>query len=124
MKIGRWIFSFLCWPKTNEILTFISWNSQVEIYLNDKGQLCFNNQESSSTITPNEYFRLFISADEKSVEYSHKNLSSKQFLESRIACEHGLRMIYARSTLLNMLQVWLNDDSTIFPLDKFDDYIH
>jgi hypothetical protein len=59
---------------------------------------------------------------EKSVEYSHKNLSSKQFLESRIACEHGLMMIYALSTLLNMLQVWSDDDSTIFPLEKFGDY--
>ena len=59
---------------------------------------------------------------EKSVVYSLKNLFTEQYRKSRIACEHGLTMIYARSTLLNMLQVWSADGSTIFPLEKFGDY--
>ncbi|CAF0748456.1 unnamed protein product [Adineta steineri] len=59
----------------------------------------------------------------ESIDYSHKNISSKQFLQSRIACEHGLTIIYARNTILNMLKVWSYDStSLLFPLEKFGNY--
>ena len=58
----------------------------------------------------------------KSIQYSHENISSKQYFESRIACEHGLTTIYARYTILNMLKIWSNDESNLFPLEKFGDY--
>ena len=57
-----------------------------------------------------------------SIEYSHDNLSPKQHLQSRLACEHGLITVYARSTLLKMLQVWSTEVSTRFPVEKFGDY--
>lgn len=57
-----------------------------------------------------------------SLEYSHENLSSKQLLQARLACEQSLIIIYARSTLLNMLEVWSTNTSTRFPLEKFGDY--
>ena len=57
-----------------------------------------------------------------SIEYFHENLSSKQLLQARLASEHGLMAIYARSTLLNMLQVWSTNASTRFPIEKFGDY--
>ena len=56
------------WPKPNEIITLFSWNFQTTIYLDHKGQLHLESREGSSTITPNEYFRLFISNDEKSFQ--------------------------------------------------------
>ena len=61
-------------------------------------------------------------ASNQSLEYSHENLSSKQLLQARQACEQGLMIIYARSTLLNMLEVWSTNASTRFPLEKFGDY--
>ncbi|UJR32400.1 hypothetical protein I4U23_019862 [Adineta vaga] len=57
-----------------------------------------------------------------SIQYSHKNLSFKQFLESRCACEYGLSTIYARYTVLNMLEIWSYDETTRFPFEKFGDY--
>jgi hypothetical protein len=57
-----------------------------------------------------------------SLHYSHQNISSKQYLESRIACEHGLTTIYARHAILNMFKVWSYDQSTLFPYEKFGDY--
>ena len=59
---------------------------------------------------------------DKSLDYPSKNLSSIELLQSRLACENELITIYARSTILNMLQVWSSNDSTIFPLEKFGDY--
>ncbi|CAF0811726.1 unnamed protein product [Rotaria sordida] len=58
----------------------------------------------------------------KSLQYSHQGLTQKQYLDLRIACEHGLITIYARETILNMLEVWLNDQSSLFPWKKFGDY--
>ncbi|UJR17648.1 hypothetical protein I4U23_004544 [Adineta vaga] len=60
--------------------------------------------------------------NQDSIHYSHEKHSSKQFIKNRIACEHGLITVYARETILNMFQVWLSDESTLFPLDKFGDY--
>ncbi|CAF1248084.1 unnamed protein product [Rotaria sordida] len=58
----------------------------------------------------------------KSSQYSHKQISRKQYFDSRCACEHGLISIYARNTILNMLKVWSNNDSNLFPLEKLGDY--
>ncbi|CAF1253616.1 unnamed protein product, partial [Rotaria sordida] len=58
----------------------------------------------------------------KSSQYSHKRISRKQYFDSRCACEHGLISIYARNTILNMLKVWSNNDSNLFPLEKLGDY--
>ncbi|CAF0824036.1 unnamed protein product, partial [Didymodactylos carnosus] len=58
----------------------------------------------------------------KSVQYSHRQISRKQFLDSRIACEHGLTSIYARDTVLNMLKVWSNDGPNLFPLERFGNF--
>ena len=49
------------WPKTDELVTLISWDSKIEISITHNGKLSLDNHESSSTITPNEYFRLYIS---------------------------------------------------------------
>ncbi|CAF3555253.1 unnamed protein product [Rotaria sp. Silwood2] len=56
------------------------------------------------------------------IEYFNKNISSKQFLTSRIDCEHGLTTIYARYTILNMIKLWLYDQTNLFPLEKLGDY--
>ncbi|CAF3581442.1 unnamed protein product [Rotaria sp. Silwood1] len=58
----------------------------------------------------------------KSIQYSHQQISRKQYLDSRFACEHGLISIYARNTILNMLKVWSNNDSNLFPVEKLGDY--
>ncbi|CAF3541029.1 unnamed protein product [Rotaria sordida] len=58
----------------------------------------------------------------KSIQYSHKDISQKQYLDSRIACEHGLISIYACDIILNILKIWSNNSSHIFPLEKFGDY--
>jgi hypothetical protein len=59
---------------------------------------------------------------EKSIHYAHKNLSSREYFKFCLACENGLITPYARSTIINMLKVWSNDDSTLFPLENFQDY--
>jgi hypothetical protein len=58
---------------------------------------------------------------QKSMKYSHQQISQEQYVNSRIACEHGLISIYARYTVLNMMKVWSNDNSSLFPLEKFGD---
>ena len=58
----------------------------------------------------------------KSAQYSHTELSRKQFLQSRLACEHGLIIAYARSTILNMLNVWSSNGTVRFPFESFADY--
>ncbi|CAF1253694.1 unnamed protein product [Rotaria sordida] len=58
----------------------------------------------------------------KSIQYSHQQISRKQYFDSRFACEHGLISIYARNTILNMLKVWSNNDSNLFPVEKLGDY--
>ncbi|CAF4154071.1 unnamed protein product [Rotaria sp. Silwood2] len=58
---------------------------------------------------------------QKSMQYSHRQISQKQYLNSYIACEHELTSIYARYTVLNMLKVWSSDNSSLFPLEKFGD---
>ncbi|CAF1283378.1 unnamed protein product [Adineta steineri] len=60
---------------------------------------------------------------QKSLHYSHQSVTKKQYLDSRIACEHGLIMIYAREIILNILQVWsTTNQSNLFPWEKFGDY--
>jgi hypothetical protein len=53
----------------------------------------------------------------KTIQYSHK-----QHLNSRLVCEHGLISIYARNILLNILKIWLDNGSNLFPLEKLGDY--
>ncbi|CAF0744045.1 unnamed protein product [Didymodactylos carnosus] len=58
----------------------------------------------------------------KSIQYSHREIVRQQYCESRVGCEHGLISMYAHYTILNMLRVWSNDGSSLFPLEKFGDF--
>jgi hypothetical protein len=58
----------------------------------------------------------------KSIQYSHKQITRKQYLDSRFICEYGLISIYARNIILNILKIWLDNGSNLFPLEKFGDY--
>jgi hypothetical protein len=73
-------------------------------------------QEQTTSFVPNHQKRNY-----KSIQYSHQNISRKKYLESRIACEHGLTIIYARYIILNMLKIWSNNTTTLFPLERFGD---
>ncbi|CAF4076194.1 unnamed protein product, partial [Rotaria sp. Silwood2] len=77
--------------------------------------------EQEQTITATTIFNKRTNI-KKSIQYSHKNILHKQYLDSRIACEHGLISIYARYTILNMLKVWSSNSPYIFQLEKFGDY--
>ncbi|CAF0746684.1 unnamed protein product [Adineta ricciae] len=90
-------------------------------------------QEKSSTGSNNDDIYQLFDVDElskkkqtsitpPSVRYSHENISLKQFQQARLACEYGLTTIYARYTILNMLEVWSLDETARFPLEKFGDY--
>ncbi|CAF4709823.1 unnamed protein product, partial [Rotaria sp. Silwood1] len=57
----------------------------------------------------------------KSIQYSHRQISQQKYMNLRVACEHGLTMIYARYTLFNMLKVWSDHSSNKFPWEKFGD---
>ncbi|CAF2104570.1 unnamed protein product [Rotaria magnacalcarata] len=60
---------------------------------------------------------------EKSIQYSHKNISYKEYSDSRIACENGLISIYAREIILNILKFGsMSRSSHGFPLEKLGDY--
>ena len=54
--------------------------------------------------------------------YSHTNITDEQRMESRLACEHGLTTIYARSTIFTLLQIWCHDESSRFPIEALADY--
>lgn len=58
----------------------------------------------------------------KFIKYPDKTISSKEFLTSRIHCEQGLTTIYARYTILNMIQIYLQNSLVSFPLEKLGDY--
>ena len=58
---------------------------------------------------------------QKSSQYTHKNITRAQLNDSRIACEHGLISMYAHYTILNMLKVWSDDQSSLFPFEKLGD---
>ena len=58
----------------------------------------------------------------KSIEYSHKQITYQQYSQCRIDCEHELISIYAHYTILNMLRIWSNDSSDLFPVELFGDY--
>jgi hypothetical protein len=58
----------------------------------------------------------------KSIQYSHQQITDQQYCQSRIACEHELISIYAHYIILNMLRIWSNDASNLFPLELFGDY--
>ena len=55
----------------------------------------------------------------QSIQYSHRNLSQNKYFNLRLACENGLTIIYARHTLLNILEIWSNDSTSSFPFEKF-----
>ncbi|CAF2919893.1 unnamed protein product [Rotaria sp. Silwood2] len=57
----------------------------------------------------------------KSINYSHQQISQQEYMDLRIACEHGLAMIYARCTVFNMLKVWSDHSSNKFPWEKLGD---
>ncbi|CAM4807592.1 unnamed protein product, partial [Rotaria magnacalcarata] len=57
----------------------------------------------------------------RSIQYSHQQISHQQYFDSRLACEHELISIYAHYTILNVLKIWSNDGSSIFPWEKFSD---
>ncbi|CAF4632699.1 unnamed protein product [Rotaria sp. Silwood1] len=59
---------------------------------------------------------------QKSIQYSHQQISYKQYLDSRIACEYGLISIYARETIFNLLKTWSNNGQSLFQLDKLADH--
>jgi hypothetical protein len=58
---------------------------------------------------------------QKSIQYSHQQIPRQRYSHSRLTCEHGLISMYAHYTILNMLRVWSNDGSSLFPLEKFGD---
>ncbi|CAF4255126.1 unnamed protein product, partial [Rotaria sordida] len=59
----------------------------------------------------------------KSIQYFHQQISRKQYLDSRLACEYGLISIYARNTILNILKLWSNNDGNLFPVKKLGDHL-
>ncbi|CAF5121597.1 unnamed protein product, partial [Rotaria sp. Silwood1] len=59
----------------------------------------------------------------KSIQYFHKEISRKQYSDSRLACEHGLISIYASNIILNILKLWSNNDRNLFPVKKLGDYL-
>ena len=90
--------------------------------------------KSSNTNDENNTYRLFIlnqpeqnhttktKHTSESIQYSHQNISSENFLKSHIACEYGLTTIYARHTILNMIEASSYHQSNLFPLQNFGDY--
>jgi hypothetical protein len=58
---------------------------------------------------------------QKSIQYSHQQITRQRYSHSRLTCEHGLISMYAHYTILNVLRVWSNDGSSLFPLEKFGD---
>lgn len=85
---------------------------------------------SSGGDTDDDVFELFdlqhadqpsSSAARESLCYSHKTLSPEEYRQSRTACEQGLTTVYARHTILNMLEVW-SHNGTSRSLEKFGDY--
>ncbi|CAF1140584.1 unnamed protein product [Rotaria magnacalcarata] len=69
-----------------------------------------------------EFCNKFKNAMATPSHYIHLQMPRKVYIHSRTTCEYGLIAIYARYTILNMLNVWCNDDhSSLFPLSKFGD---
>jgi len=58
---------------------------------------------------------------QKATEDFQEEISSKQYIQYRINCEQRLTTIYARDTIMNMIKVWSNNSTNVFPLDKFGD---
>ncbi|CAF3887263.1 unnamed protein product [Adineta steineri] len=58
---------------------------------------------------------------QKSIQYSHHQITRQHYSHIRSTCESGLISIYAHYTILNMLKVWSNDGSSLFPLEKLGD---
>jgi hypothetical protein len=112
----------------------IEWLSQVNQNLDIRHDITdwIRDKVSMADVSTNVYHLLDLNQCEQdsttiqntraSLHYSHQNISSKQYLKSRITCEHGLTTIYARHAILNMLKVWSYDKSTLFPYEKFGDY--
>ena len=47
------------------------------------------------------------------------NLTQKQFLNRRLACEQGLITIYARITILKLFQHWPEEKMKRIPFESF-----
>ncbi|UJR20292.1 hypothetical protein I4U23_023423 [Adineta vaga] len=56
---------------------------------------------------------------QKSVYYTHRDISQERYFDLRLACENALATVYARDTILTILEVWSNNSTTLFPLEKF-----
>ncbi|CAF4626637.1 unnamed protein product [Rotaria sp. Silwood1] len=74
--------------------------------------------EQSVMMTMTESSRTTV---QKSVQYSHRQLSQKQYFDLRIACEQGLISIYARETVFNLLKIWSNNGQNLFSIEKLGD---
>ncbi|CAF0773776.1 unnamed protein product [Adineta ricciae] len=57
----------------------------------------------------------------KSVRYSHEGISQKTYYDLRLSCENALAIVYARHTIITMLETWANNSTALFPWGKFDD---
>ncbi|CAF4077804.1 unnamed protein product [Rotaria magnacalcarata] len=57
-----------------------------------------------------------------SSQYSPKDISYQQYIDSRIACEYRLISMYARDAIINMWTIWSNTSSHRLSLEKFSDY--
>ncbi|CAF0737820.1 unnamed protein product [Rotaria sordida] len=102
----------------------LNMNSNINEWILDKASIKNNENKIYQLLDLNEFQQKQTTRRMtlKSIEHFNKNISSKQFLTSRINCEHELTIIYARHTILNMIELWLNDQTTLFPLEKLGDY--
>ncbi|CAF1326834.1 unnamed protein product [Rotaria magnacalcarata] len=55
-------------------------------------------------------------------QYSPKDISYQQYIDSLIACEYRLISVYARDTILNTWIIWSKNNVNRSPLEKFGDY--
>ncbi|CAF4110990.1 unnamed protein product, partial [Adineta steineri] len=93
---------------------------QHEPCVNNNGDGMFTNRLLDLAQEQREEFTI-LETEQKAMEFLKEEISSQQYNQSRISCEQRLSTIYARDTLLNMLKVWSNNTTTLFPLNKFGD---
>ena len=63
-----------------------------------------------------------VNKNQNFTEYLRTSITSKEYLTSRIRCEHRLMTIYACDTIINMIKLWSYDPSILFPIEKFGDH--
>ncbi|CAF4787472.1 unnamed protein product, partial [Rotaria sp. Silwood1] len=57
----------------------------------------------------------------KNIKYTYQHMTRNKYHQSRLACEYDLISIYAHYTIINILTIWFNDGSSLFPLEEFGD---